>query len=135
MNLTDQTINQTVIVYDDILTGTSIGTLQKPFLLCEADYLRLRQADTWLSRWSQNIFFSAIGFGLSISPKFLAQISGQKERVSQQEWWVFLGTLGLGFVMYLVNLALPSEKKKTLTRIANHFDSAAKTRPFFRNKP
>ena len=129
----NQVITQTVRT-ENLFTGVSIGTFQEDFQLCEADFLRLKNEGSPLSTWSLNILFASIGFGMSILPKWISEISGKPEKVSQSEWAVLAIGIAISALLFIVNKAMPNEKKKLLNRMAHHFKSAPKTRQFVRGQ-
>ena len=131
--LENQVITQTVIT-ENLFTGVSIGTFQEDFQLCEADFLRLRNEGSTLSTWSLNILFASIGFGMSILPKWISEISGKSEKVSQSEWAVLFIGIAFSAVLFAVNKFISNEKKELLNRMADHFKSAPKTRQFVRGQ-
>jgi hypothetical protein len=132
--VSNQTLTETVVLDGDPLTGARVGSFQVDFPLCEADYVRLRHGDTWLSRISVSIFSGAIGFGISVLPKFISQNSGGKESVSMPEWQAFAGVAVLGGILFGISFFLPNENKEVLSRIANHFQSEPRTRQLLRSK-
>jgi hypothetical protein len=108
--------------------GGDFATVQADFHLSTADYLRLKDDRNLLSTWSVNLFFAFFGYFLSISPKFISQLSGGKESLANNEWWV----LGIGVLVCLamwgVGLRLPSEKKKVMELMGHHFANSPKSR-------
>lgn len=131
--LENQVITQTVVT-ENILTGGSIGTFQEDFQLCEADFLRLRNEGSLFSAWSLNILFATIGFGMSILPKWISEISGKLEKVSQGEWVTFFAGMVVSALLFCINKFVPNEKKELLNRMAVHFKSAPRTRQFIQGK-
>lgn len=129
----NQVITQTVVA-NNVFTGYSIGTFQEDFQLCEADFLRLKNDDTPLSTWSKNILFAAIGFGISILPKWLSEMAGHSEKVSHAEWAALAASLAVSLVLFLIGKLMPNEKKDLLSRMAKHFKSAPKSRQFVREQ-
>jgi hypothetical protein len=129
----NQVITQTVVT-ENLFTGVSIGTFQEDFQLCEADFLRLKNDGTALSTWSMNILFAAIGYGISILPKWISEIAGKPEKVSQAEWAALAAGLAVSLALLLVGKFIPNEKKDLLSRMAKHFKSAPKSRQFVRGK-
>ena len=129
----NQVITQTVVT-ENLFTGVSIGTFQEDFQLCEADFLRLKNDGTALSTWSMNILFAAIGYGISILPKWISEIAGKPEKVSQAEWAALAAGLAVSLALFLVGKFIPNEKKDLLSRMAKHFKSAPKSRQFVRGK-
>ena len=129
----NQVITQTVVT-ENLFTGVSIGTFQEDFQLCEADFLRLKNDGTPLSTWSTNILFAAIGYGISILPKWLSEMAGKPEKVSQAEWIALAASLAVSLVIFLVGKLMPNEKKDLLSKMAQHFKSAPKSRQFVRGQ-
>jgi hypothetical protein len=129
----NQVITQTVMT-ENLFTGVSIGTFQEDFQLCEADFLRLRNEGTALTTWSLNILFASIGYGMSILPKWISELAGRGEKVSQSEWTALAACLAVSLVLFVVSKFTPNEKKELLKRMDQHFKSAPKTRQFVRGQ-
>ncbi len=129
----NQVITQTLVT-ENLFTGVSIGTFQEDFQLSEADFLRLKNEGTPLSTWSLNILFAVIGYGMSILPKWIAEIAGKPEKVSQSEWAALLVGVVLSLALFLIGKFLTNEKKELLSRMDKHFKSAPKTRHFVRGQ-
>jgi len=130
----NQTLTQTVESTEDLLNGARVGSFQVDFPLCEADYVRLKQGDTWLSRVSASVFFGAVGFGIDILPKFISQSSGGRDSISTFEWQAFAWVASIGGIIFISSFLLPSEKKRVLSKIASHFESEPRTRQLIRRK-
>lgn len=131
--LENQVITQTVVT-EDLFTGLAIGTIQEDFQLCEADFLRLKNDGTPLSTWSTNILFAAIGYGISILPKWISELAGKPEKVSQAEWIALAASLAISLVLFLIGRLMPNEKKDLVSRMAQHFKSAPKSRQLIRGQ-
>ncbi|WP_047392377.1 hypothetical protein [Chitinibacter sp. ZOR0017] len=129
----NQVITQPVIT-ENLFTGYSIGTFQENFQLCEADFLRLKNEGTPLTSWSLNLFFATIGYFLSILPKWISEIAGKPERVSQSEWVVLAIGAFFSLALFIIGKLLPNEKKILLNQISQHFKSAPKCRQFIREQ-
>lgn len=110
--LQNQVITDTVVAQESLLTGVAIGTFQEDFRLCEADFLRLKSDDSKLTIWSQNILFASIGYGMSILPKWIAEISGKAEKVSQIEWAVLAIGVSFSLALSVINRFIPNEKNR-----------------------
>ena len=130
----NQVITHTLVTQENLLTGVAIGTLQEDFQLCEADFLRLKSDSSPMTTWSLNILFASIGYGMSILPKWISEISGKPEKVSQSEWAVLALGIAVSILLIVVNKFIPNEKKELLNRMAHHFKSAPKTRQFVTGK-
>lgn len=129
----NQVITHTVMT-ENIFTGVSIGTFQEDFQLCEADFLRLKSEGSPLATWSLNILFASIGFGMSILPKWISEIAGRPEKVSQSEWAALFIGLVVSLMFLIASKFMLNEKKELLNRMARHFKSAPKTRQFVRGQ-
>ena len=129
----NQVITHTVMT-ENLFTGVSIGTFQEDFQLCESDFLRLRNDGTALTIWSLNILFASIGYGMSILPKWISDLTGKPEKVSQSEWATLAVCLAVSLVLFLASKFVSNEKKELLNRMAQHFKSAPKTRQFIRGQ-
>jgi hypothetical protein len=130
----NQVITQTLVTQENLLTGVSIGTFQEDFQLCEADFLRLKSEGSPMATWSLNILFASIGYGMSILPKWISEISGKAEKVTQSEWAVLALGIAVSAALFAINKFIPNEKKELLNRMAQHFKSAPKTRQFVRGQ-
>lgn len=129
----NQVITRTLMT-ENLFTGVSIGTFQEDFQLSEADFLRLMNEGTTLTTWSLNILFASIGYGLSILPKWISELAGKHDSVSQSEWATLAICLAVSLLLFLASKFVSNEKKKLLARIAQHFKSAPKTRQMIRGQ-
>ena len=130
----NQVITHTLVTQENLLTGVSIGTFQEDFQLCEADFLRLKSEGSPMATWSLNILFASIGYGMSILPKWISEISGKAEKVTQSEWAALALGIAVSVVLFTINKFIPNEKKELLNRMSQHFKSAPKTRQFVRGQ-
>lgn len=129
----NEVITKTVVT-EDLLTGVSIGTLQADFLLCEADFMRLKGEGSVFVTWSLNVLFATIGYAMSILPKLISDLVGKDERVSQSEW-VALGIFSaISLLLFLLSKVMHNEKKELLKSISKHFKSAPKSRQLVRDR-
>ena len=131
-NVYENEVFRETVVTGNLLTGMSIGTLQADFLLCEADFLRLKSGSSAFVTWSLNVLFATIGYAMSILPKWISALAGKPEEVSQSEWTTFAIGLAISFILLLISKAMPNEKKELLNRISQHFKSAPKSRQLVR---
>lgn len=118
----------------NLLTGMSIGTLQADYLLCEADFLRLKGEGSVFVTWSLNVLFATIGYAMSILPKWISELAGKPEKISSSEWTAFALGLVISFILFLLSKVMPNEKKELLNRISQHFKSAPKSRQLIRGQ-
>lgn len=122
----------TTLAIDSLLTGAAIGTLQEDFLLCEADFVRLKNTGTPLTSWSFNFLFASIGYLLSIVPKWLSQLAGKSDGVSDAEWTVLAIGFLLSGLLYLIGRCFRNERKELLNKMEQHFRAAPKSRQVIR---
>ena len=71
------------VVPSDLLTGMTIGTLQEDFPLNEADFLRLKARQTTTASLAVNFLFATIGYGISIAPKWISELAGKTNQLTQ----------------------------------------------------
>ncbi|MFZ5842564.1 MAG: hypothetical protein ACOY3E_06625 [Pseudomonadota bacterium] len=129
----NQVITRTVVT-ENVFTGVCIGTFQEDFQLCEADFLRLKNNGTTLGAWATNVLFAAIGYGVSILPKWFSEIAGKEAVVSQAEWAALAACLLISVALFFIGKFLPNEKKELLNRMDKHFRTAPKSRQFIRGQ-
>lgn len=91
-----------------------------PFLLSEADSIRLNAAGGPFARWLADIFLGAwLGFVYSLLPKILSE----KDALSAGEHHAWKFGLAIVVVAYLISFFATSEKRAVLKRIKKHFAS------------
>lgn len=117
---------------DEQLTSqATVGSFQADFLLCEADYLRIKSKPA-LQNWSHNIFLTAVGIGLLIIGKYLSKKYGYSAEILIGEWIACGVGLILSLILYGLGLILPNEKKRVMKQIAEHFSKAPRTKHIVR---
>ncbi|MCX2817442.1 MULTISPECIES: hypothetical protein [unclassified Pseudomonas] len=104
------------------------ATVQADFYLSSADFLRLKDDRSWPNTLSVQVFFGIVGWVISLSPKMVNQIRGSGETITIDEWVIIAGGLAVCAIFRLLGSALPSEKKKVMKAIEDHFRSMPKTR-------
>lgn len=112
------------IVVADLLNGRSVTTMQPPYLLTEADFLRLKGGPPVTAALATIVFSAVVGYVVSLGPKIAPLFDGGKSGLTSGE----LNTMGVGTLasaaLYAIGFWLPNEKKKTMKKISKHFDSA-----------
>lgn len=120
------------IHFDEQLTSqATIGSFQADFLLCEADYLRIKSKPA-LQNWSHNIFLTTVGIGLLIIGKYLGNKLGYKAEILLGEWIACGVGLILSLILYGLGFILPNEKKRVMQQMAEHFKKAPRTKHLVR---
>lgn len=123
----NESFSQTLTT-DDVLSGLAFATMQADYSLSAADYMQLKNG--WVSAygWAMNIGFATFGYTLSIYPKLYASFLSRDGGASQGELTALGIGVGLVVLLCLLGLCLPSEKKKIMKEIHDHFKTAPKSR-------
>lgn len=109
-------------------SGVEFGSLQAFYELTEADYLRLTTSTTPLTGVATGLIWAIVGFVIPLVPKMLPAPLGSSDNVSQAEW-IGLGIASSCAVVFLViGCFMPSEKKKLLRKMKDHFDNKPRVR-------
>lgn len=112
------------IVVTDLLNGRSVTTMQPPYLLTEADFLRLKGGPPVTAALATIVFSSVVGYAVSLGPKIAPLFDGANSQLTSGE----LSTMAVGTiasaVLYGIGFWWPNDKKKTMKKISKHFDSA-----------
>ncbi|MNC03374.1 hypothetical protein D3C81_1054360 [compost metagenome] len=126
-NFKNETLTQTIVT-DDIYSGIAFATIQVDYTLSAVDYMQLKNG--WVSAygWALNIGFAIFGYALSIFPKMYSSFIGSGDVVSKGEWVTLGGGVVVVLVLCLLGLCLPSDKKKVMKAMSEHFKNAPKTR-------
>lgn len=104
-----------------VLNGRSVASMQTPFMLTEADFMRLRGGPPITASISGVIVSAVVGYGIGLIPKLTPMLKGEEVQISDPEGYTVLGGLIIAIVIYLAGLAFPSDKGKVMKNIANHF--------------
>lgn len=99
-----------------------IQTKQIPYLLHEGDYLRLTKIHSFLPIWAHSLFAGMSIYLINLLAKYISHnYFNSTENVSFTEWI----TLAIIFILVLIfeslYFFLPSDKKKTIKIIDEHF--------------
>lgn len=112
------------IIVTDLLNGRSVTTMQSPYLLTEADFLRLKGGPPVTAALATIIFSGVVGYAVSLGPKIAPLFDGGKSQLTSGE----LSTMAVGTiasaVLYGIGFWWPNDKQKTMKKISKHFDSA-----------
>lgn len=116
-----QQLSQTISV-TDLLNEQSITTMQQPFLLSEADFLRLKGKPPITASLSSMLIAGDIGYVISIAPKLSWPF--KNNQLSTGEIWTVIIVLIIAIVIYLLGYVLPNDQKNTIKKITKHFEDA-----------
>lgn len=113
-------IRQSVRI-DGVLNGRSVASMQTPFMLTEADFMRLRGGPPITASISAVIVSAVVGFGIGLIPKIAPILKGGEIQISDSEGYTVLAGFIIAALIYFVGLAFPSDKGKVMKNIADHF--------------
>lgn len=112
------------ILVNDLLNGRSVTTLQAPYLLTEADFLRLKGSPPVTAAFATIVFSGVVGYAVSLGPKIAPLFDGGKSQLTSGE----ISTMAVGtlasVLLYAIGFLWPNDKKKMMEKILRHFDSA-----------
>jgi hypothetical protein len=112
------------ITINDLLNGRSVATIQPPYLLTEADFERLKGAPPITAALATIVFSGVVGYAIGLGPKFAPMFELKPTELTSGEFTTIVaGTVISGF-LYLIGCLWPNDKKKTMKKIAKHFDGA-----------
>ena len=113
-------IRQSVRI-EGVFNGRSVASMQTPFMLTEADFMRLKGGPPITASISAGIVSAVFGFGISLIPKLTPMLRGGEIQVSNPEGYTVIGGLIAAALIYLVGLVFPSDKGRVMKNIAAHF--------------
>lgn len=112
------------IAVTDILNGQSVTTMQAPYLLTEADFLRLKGSPPVTAALATIVFSGVVGYAVSLGPKITPLLEGGKSQLTSGEISTMVTGTIFSVLLYAIGFWGPNDKKKTMKKIAIHFDSA-----------
>ncbi|NOT81422.1 MAG: hypothetical protein HOP01_01665 [Gallionella sp.] len=118
----DRKLTQAIVV-TDLLNGQSVTTMQSPYLLTEADFLRLQGIPPITAALATILFSAVVGYAVSLGPKITPLFNGGKSQLTPGEIVTMLAGIALSILFYVIGFCFPNEKKKTMKKISNHFDN------------
>lgn len=127
-----KTFTATIRSDEQITSEPTIGSLQADFLLCEADYLRIKNGKPAILNWAHTIFLTTIGLGLLIFGKFISTKLGYPATILLGEWIACGAGILLSIILYLIGIAMPNEQKKVMKKMEEHFKKAPITKHLMR---
>lgn len=112
------------IAVTDLLNGRSVTTIQAPFPLTEAEFERLKGGPPITAALATIVFSGVVGYAVSLGPKIAPIFErGESQLTSGEIRTMLVGTV-LSVVLYVIGFWWPNNKRKTMTKIAKHFESA-----------
>jgi len=119
-----KTIGQTFVLDEDIAVKPKIALLQCPFLLCEADYVRLTQPGSKVTYAAFAILLLSAGWGIPMVAKFMsAWFSRTPVSVQTWEYWGLAIGIVAAAILFIISACVPNEKREVLRDMKEHFRS------------
>jgi hypothetical protein len=112
------------IPVDNVLNGRSVATIQTAFVLSEVDFERLQGGPPVTAASAGMLFSGVVGYAVSLGPKFGSLLDGSTSELTAWEIKTMLAGTSLSAVLYAIGFFWPNKKKKTMEKIAEHFNSA-----------
>ena len=129
VKITKRQFSKTLSLDEDVRTEPSIRISQEPFLLCEADFLRLKYGDSKLLTWAGGVLLTSLGMlFIPIAKYIIAKTTVDKSIIIQSwEWFApFIG-IGIAALLFITGKMLPNERKQVMSDIEAHFSEAPRT--------
>ncbi|MDH0571547.1 hypothetical protein N7668_09820 [Pseudomonas fulva] len=122
---------------EDVFSGTYfIAAVQSDYYLSAADYWRLKSGWVSLYGWALNVGFATFGYALSAIPKVYSNFENKVEPYIAMADWVPVA-IGMILVVALsvAGKCMPSDRKRVLKSMDEHFSNSPITRQPFRGEP
>jgi hypothetical protein len=117
----NQQLTQPILV-SGLLTGQLV-TLQPPFLLSEADFLRLKGGPPVTVALATIVFSGVVGYAFSLGPKISPLFGGGKLQLEAGEIGTIVAVMVLSVVLYAIGYWWSNDKKELMKKISQHFES------------
>lgn len=112
------------VTVNDLFNGQSVTTMQQPYLLTEADFLRLKGSPPITATLATIVFSGTVGYALSLGPKITPMLGGGQSQLTSGEINTMIAGTILSFALYIIGFCLPNDKKNIMKKITRHFDNA-----------
>lgn len=123
------------IALSDFETGAALASFQEPFILTHADFLHLQSSNQTATAWATNFMAAALGYAISVAPKVVDKIHGVPDSgLKAGEVWVIGGAVFVSVLLFILGHYLPSDRRKVISRITSHFESAKVTHRVMKDK-
>jgi zinc transporter ZupT len=118
----DQQFQRTERVATRVGVEPSLEMAQDIYPLCEADFLRLKSPRSKTLAAAIAIMLAGVGSLLPLAGKYVqALLSGKMIPIETWEWYAPAIAVITGLIMYVVGRIVPSERRRVLQKIKDHF--------------
>lgn len=112
------------IAVSDLLNGRSVATIQPPYCLTEVEFERLKGSPPITATLATIVFSGVIGYAIGLGPKVAPMLEGKSPELAAGEVRTIVVGSVLSLVLYAVGFCWPNSKRKTMKKIASHFEAA-----------
>ena len=129
VKITERKFSKTLSVDENVRTKPSIRISQEPFLLCEADFLRLKYGDSKVLAWAGGVLLTSLGMLFIPMAKYIIVKMTSDKSIIIQSWEWFAPFIGIGIaaLLFAIGKMLPNERKQVMSDIEDHFSEAPRT--------
>ena len=115
----------TLSIPEDVTQEPTLDIAQEPYLLCEADFIRIKGHFQGSISWAIVILSASIGMALIYFAKlFEIHVIGNPVNIETYEWLTPLVGVCLFVILLLICRFIPSEKTRLMNDIKIHFANA-----------
>lgn len=107
-----------------LMNGQTIAQLQSPYLLSEADFVRLKGRARPTETVAVMIFSAIVGYAISLGPKLLDLLKNDNPLFSTPELKHIAGWCILSLLIYFLGYALPNDRASVMKKLSDHFNTA-----------
>jgi hypothetical protein len=107
-----------------LLNGRSVATIQPAYLLTEVDFERLKGSPPITASLASLVFSGVVGYAIGLGPKIAPILESKPTELTSAELRTIVFGTVVSAILYVIGYAWPNSKKKTMKKIANHFDGA-----------
>lgn len=112
------------IAVTDLLNGKSVATMQPPYFLTEVEFERLKGSPPITAALATIVFSGVVGYAVSLGPKITPLFDSKPSELTSGELRTIVAGIVISAGLYAIGYLWPNDKKKTMRKIAKHFDSA-----------
>ena len=121
----DKVFENTYHVSDDIITKPYVEMKQEAFLLCEADYLRIKRYGSGTFNWIGGIFLT-ITFTVGI-PTGVKLLTDDNAKIAEWEWLTPVICFLIAVGIWIGGHKFHTDHDKVMSDIEDHFSRAPRS--------
>ncbi len=123
--ISGKVFNSTFPITENITEEPTLEMIQEYYLLCEADYLRIKNVFQDLSSYILGIFSASVGMTIIwLAKLFQVYVMGITLAIDTYEWLAPLIGFFISLALLIICRFVPNEKKQVMNAIKDHFYKA-----------